>query len=99
MIISGLPSSNDVDLFCNSVHVDIDRAAPLANDNLNLKLFELIAVRLLDPSCPATFQLPAILVITPLIKSLSNHALAARMAMRFVHILRQLVPATKVNSV
>lgn len=92
----GLPETNDVDLFCNTVHVDLDRAAPLANETLNLKLFELIAIRLLDPTSPATFQLPAILVITPLIKSLSNPSLAARMAMRFVHILRQLVAVTKV---
>lgn len=81
----------------NAVHIIIGQSKPFETEEMNLKLFELLLTRIQDPLAHPSRILPAIFIVTPLLKNIANRSLASEMGTRFVEVLSRLMKIAKVR--
>lgn len=82
----------------NSVHRIMSHVKPFMDQELNRKIFDKILEKIVDPSTRPSLSLPALFVVSALIRNESDALLATRMSTRYIDALCRMVSFSKVIS-
>lgn len=81
----------------DSVHAILSHEKPFSDQELNRKLFESILTRIVDPSNRPSQSLPALFIVSALIRNEPDSLTAIRMSTRYVDALCKMLNFSKVT--